>query len=176
MNRTRLDAEAVRDAVLAVSGQLDPTMGGPSVKHFKQSPGIHRTPKVDYTAFDPDAPGGHRRSVYRFVFRTLPDPFLDALDCPDASQFAAARANSVTVFQALALLNDPFMVRMSEHFARRVASAGPPEAQVRQAYRLALGREPTDRETTALAGYAARHGMANACRLLFNCNEFLFIP
>jgi hypothetical protein len=176
MHRTRLDAESVRDAVLLVSGQLDRTMGGPSVRNFKQSPGIHRTPKVDYLAFDPDSPGGHRRSVYRFIFRTLPDPLMDALDCPDASQFTAARASSVTVLQALALLNDPFMVRMSEHFARRVSSAGPVEGQVRRAYLLALGREPTEGERARLAGYATRHGMANACRLLLNCNEFLFVP
>ncbi len=176
MNRTRLDAESVRDAVLAASGKLDAALGGPSVKHFRQSPGIHRTPKVDYLAFDPDGPGGHRRSVYRFIFRTLPDPFMDALDCPDASQFTAARASSVTVLQALAMLNDRFMVRMSEHFAKRVELAGPLDAQVGQACRLALGREPTDRERAALAGYAARHGMANACRLLLNCNEFLFVP
>jgi hypothetical protein len=175
MNRTRLDAESVRDAVLRVSGQLDLTMGGPSVKWFKQSPGIHRTPKVDYLAFDPDGLGSHRRSVYRFLFRTVPDPFMDALDCPDASQFTARRAESVTALQALALLNDPFMVRMSEHFARRV-EAGSIEEQVRRAYRLALNREATEREASALAGYASRHGMANACRVLFNCNEFLFVP
>jgi hypothetical protein len=78
--------------------------------------------------------------------------------------------------QALALLNDPFLVRMSEHFARRVEAAGSAEEQVRQAYQLALNREPTEREANALAGYASRHGMANACRVLFNCNEFLFVP
>jgi hypothetical protein len=176
MNVARLDAESLRDAVLLVSGQLDPTMGGPSVKHFVQSPGIHRTPKVDYLAFDPDSPGAHRRSVYRFLFRTVPDPFMDALDCPDASQFTAARAVSVTALQALALLNDPFMVRMSEHFAKRVAPAGDLAAQVRLAYRLALGRDPRPAEAAALADYAARYGMANACRLLFNCNEFVFVP
>jgi hypothetical protein len=165
----------VRDAVLRVAGKLDPAMGGPSVKHFLQAPGIHRTPKVDYAAFDPDSPGARRRSVYRFIFRTIPDPFMDALDCPDASQFTPARASSVGAFQALAMLNDPFVVRMSEHFADRVAAAGPVEAQVRRAYLLALGREPTDREAAALAGYASRHGMANACRLLLNCNEFLFV-
>jgi hypothetical protein len=176
MNRMRLDAESVRDTVLRVSGRLDRAMGGPSVKHFLQTPGIHRTPKVDYLGFDPDSAGGHRRSVYRFVFRTLPDPFMDTLDCPDASQFTAARASSITVLQALALLNDRFMVRMSEHFAQRVAAAGSVEEQVRQAYRLALGREPTERERARLAGYAGRHGMANACRLLLNCNEFLFVP
>jgi hypothetical protein len=176
MNVARLDAESVRDAVLAVSGRLDRTMGGPSVKHFIQSPGIHRTPKVDYLTFDPDSPGAHRRSVYRFVFRTVPDPFMDALDCPDASQFTAVRPVSVTALQALALLNDPFMVRMSEHFAQRIAPAGDEGAQVRLAYRLALGRDPALHEEAALADYARRHGVANACRLLLNCNEFVFVP
>ncbi len=176
MNRTRLDAESVRDAVLAASGKLDRTMGGPSVKHFVQGPGIHVTPKVDYLAFDVDSPGSRRRSVYRFLFRTLPDPFMDALDCPDASQFAPVRSTSVTALQALAMLNDRFMVRQSEHFAARVASAGDLRAQVGQAFLLALGRPPTEKESAALASYAARHGMANACRLLLNSNEFMFIP
>jgi hypothetical protein len=175
-NLQRLDAEEVRDAVLQVSGQLDPAMGGPSVKLFKQSPGIHRTPKVDYAAFDPDNPGAHRRSVYRFLFRTVPDPFLDALDCPDASQFTAVRPVSVTALQTLALLNDPFMVRMSEHFAKRISTAGEVAEQIRFAYRLALGREPTGPECERLVEFAQRHGMANACRVLLNCNEFVFVP
>jgi hypothetical protein len=176
MNVQRLDAESMRDAVLHVAGTIDYTMGGPSVKHFKQSPGIHRTPKVDYTAFDPDAPGSRRRSVYRFIFRTVPDPFMDALDCPDASQFTAKRNVSVTALQALALLNDPFMTRMSEHFAKRVAAAGALGEQVRQAHRLALQRQPDDGELRLLLAYAQRHGMANLCRVLLNCNEFAFVP
>jgi hypothetical protein len=176
MNASRLDAESVRDAVLQVSGKLDLTMGGPSVKHFIQTKGIHVTPNVDYQSYDPDAPGSYRRSIYRFLFRTLPDPFMDALDCPDASQFAPTRASSVTALQALALLNDRFMVRQCEHFAARVAGAGNTEAQVGEAYRLALGRPPTPKESTALAGYANKHGMANACRLLLNSNEFMFVP
>jgi hypothetical protein len=176
MNRSRLDAESVRDAVLLVSGRLDRTMGGPSIKHFVQSPGIHVTPKVDYLAFDVDSAGGQRRSIYRFLFRTLPDPFMDALDCPDASQFAPVRSTSVTALQALAMLNDRFMVRHSEHFAARVAPAGDVRAQVGRAFLLALGRPPTEKEAAALSSYAARHGVANACRLLLNSNEFMFIP
>lgn len=175
MNRTKLDAESLRDAVLSVSGKLDLTMGGPSVKHFLESKGIHRTPKVEYDKFDPDAPGGQRRSIYRFLFRTVPDPFLDALDCPDASQFTPVRSSSVTPQQALALLNDPFMTRMSEHLAKRVDKSGAVEAQVRDAFLLCLGRPPTEREQALLTDHARRHGLANACRLLFNLNEFVFV-
>jgi hypothetical protein len=176
MNRSRLDAESVRDAVLQVTGKLDLTMGGPSVKNFIQTKGIHVTPNVDYQSYDPDAPGSYRRSVYRFLFRTLPDPFMDALDCPDASQFAPTRASSVTALQALALLNDRFMVRQCEHFAARVAKAGDAAAQVREAYRLALGRPATEKESAAMSAYAQKYGMANACRLLLNSNEFMFVP
>jgi mono/diheme cytochrome c family protein len=177
MNRSRLDAESVRDAVLRVTGKLDRAMGGPSIKQFQQSPGIHRTPKVDYQAFDVDSPGSYRRSVYRFLFRTLPDPFMDTLDCPDSSQFTPVRSSSVTALQALALLNDRFMVRQCEHFAARLNQAGPDlTRQIELAYRLALSRPPTAEETARLSTYAKKHGLANVCRLILNSNEFMFVP
>ncbi len=177
MNRSRLDAESVRDAVLTVSGKLDATMGGPSVKHFKQSKGIHVTPIVDYLAFNVDNPGSYRRSIYRFVFRTLPDPFLDVLDCPDASQFTPARSSSITALQALALLNDRFMVRQAEHFAARLREEAGENVsdQIRRAYRIALARQATPHERELLASYAQRFGLAAACRVIFNCNEFMFV-
>jgi hypothetical protein len=173
MNRTRLDAESIRDAVLLISGKLDPSMGGPSVRQFNQKPGIHVTPEVDYVNFNPDDPANHRRSVYRFIFRTLPDPFMETLDCPDASLAAPRRESSVTALQALAMLNDKFMIRQSEHLAARLS--GDPAAQVRGAYRAILGRAPSEKEAASVGAYAARHGLANACRFLFNTNEFMFV-
>jgi mono/diheme cytochrome c family protein len=176
MNRTRLDAEEVRDAVLLAAGKLDRTMGGPSVKQFIQKPGIHVTPVVDYLRFDVDRPENRRRSVYRFIFRTLPDPFMEALDCPDASQLTPARNGSVSALQALAMLNNKFMVRMSEHLAERATTAGPKLAvRVQAVYQLILGRNPTARESEAVRKYAAKHGLANACRILLNSNEFMFV-
>ena len=88
-NRRRLDAEAIHDAILKLAGRLDTTMGGPSIQQFTLSPGVHVTPVVDYTQYNWDSPGSRRRSVYRFVFRTLPDPFYDALDSADPSQLTA---------------------------------------------------------------------------------------
>ena len=70
----------MRDSLLAISGRLDLRMGGPSDRQFGLEPGIHVTPKVDYAAFDLDSDAGRRRSIYRFLFRTLPDPFMEALD------------------------------------------------------------------------------------------------
>jgi hypothetical protein len=151
-------------------------MGGPSVRQFIQTPGVHVTPNVDYLHFNPDDPANHRRSVYRFVFRTLPDPFMESLDCPDGSQLTPVRSASVTALQALSLLNDKFVVRQSEHIAARVARAEPgPEKQVVLAYRLVLGRVPTPKEARAVGAYAAKHGLANACRVLLNSNEFVFV-
>jgi uncharacterized protein DUF1553 len=76
----------------------------------------------------------------------------------------------------LALMNDKFTVRYAEHFAARLErEAKSPEDRVRRAYELALGRPATESETNRLAEYAEKHGLANACRLLFNCNEFLFV-
>ncbi len=78
--------------------------------------------------------------------------------------------------QALALLNDAFMVRQSRAFAHRLeASAAGPGQRIEDAIVLALGRPPRPAEREALAAYARKHGLANACRLLFNTNEFLFI-
>lgn len=176
MNRQRLDAESIRDTLLQVTGKLDLAMGGASVKQFIQSPGIHVTPDVNYLNFDPDQPENFRRSVYRFVFRTLPDPFMDSLDCADSSQLTPVRNISMSALQALAMLNNKFVVRQSEHLATRAADGGIElQGQVSRVYELALGRRPTAKELRSVSEYAARHGLANACRVVLNSNEFLFV-
>jgi hypothetical protein len=177
MNRTRLDAESIRDAVLQITGKLDLKMGGPSVMQFKlDDPNPSNTPKVDYAQFDVDSPDSCRRSIYRFIFRTLPDPFMDCLDCPDASQLTASRNVSITPLQAMALMNDRFIIRQSEHFADRLARTSPAlTRQIEAAYHLALGRPPTSAELKMLEPYARKHGLANTCRIILNSNEFVFV-
>jgi hypothetical protein len=176
MNRRRLDAEAIRDSLLVIADNLNSTMGGPSVKQFAQSPGVQITPTVDYFNFPVDDPAHARRSVYRFVFRTLPDPFLETFDCPDSSQLAPQRNESVSALQALALLHDQTVVRQSERIAQRVLrEVATSSEQVAALYRLVLGRGPTDAETRIVSEYAQQHGLANACRFLLNSNEFLFV-
>jgi hypothetical protein len=175
-NRARLDAEELRDAVLQVSGRLDLAMGGPSVEHFAISPGVHVTPVVDYTKFDWDAPGAGRRSIYRFIFRTLPDPFMDAFDCADASQLTAARAESVSAQQALSMLNGAFILHHAARFAERLRAQAPDTgARIALACALALGRAPEAEEAADMAAYAERHGLENLCRFLLNSNEFLHV-
>ncbi|MBM3979648.1 MAG: DUF1553 domain-containing protein [Planctomycetes bacterium] len=174
-NRARLDAEQVRDAILAISGRLDRTPGGPSDQQFDMKPGIHVTPKVDYGKFDWDRPQGHRRSVYRFVFRTLPDPLVECLDGADASALTPKRTESVTAPQALALLNNEFILVHAKALAARLEKHSPERArQIEFACRLVWGRAPTATEAKLFATYADKHGLANLCRVLFNTNEFLF--
>ncbi len=176
MNRNRLDAESFRDSVLAVSGRLDVTMGGPGVLQFEVKPGFNTTKLANYNAVNWDAPGVARRSVYRFIFRTRPDPFMSAMDFPDASQFVPTRVFSASPLQALVLFNSNFVLHHSDHLARRIASQEKePIAQVRQAFRLALQRDPTADESTDFTSYTTRHGLAAMCRVLLNSNEFLFV-
>jgi hypothetical protein len=174
--RRRLDAESVRDAILRIAGRLDSTMGGPSVKQFRLSPGVHVTPVVDYTQYEFDGPGSGRRSVYRFLFRTLPDPFFDALDCADASQLIAVRNESTTALQALVLLNDPFVLTECTHMARRLEILAPGlDERIILLFKLAYNRPPAPEEMSLLSAYAGRHGLANLCRVVLNSNEFLFL-
>ena len=174
MNRRRLDAETIRDSVLQISGMLDSTMFGPPVKQFLEAKVFLMRPEADYQGFNADDPANRRRSVYRFVYRTFPDPFMEAMDCPDASQLAPHRNTSVTALQALAILNDKFIVRQSEHLAEHLAAAELP-AQVAAAYKLILNRAPNEREAQLVIEYAQTYGMSNACRMLLNTNEFLFV-
>ena len=176
MNRLRLDSECIHDAVLAATGRLDLRMGGPSDRQFGLSPGVHVTPVVDYAVFDVNSDLARRRSVYRFLFRTLPDPLMDALDCPSGDQITPARINSVTVQQALALWNSGFILQNAEHLAARLSrEAEDIEEQVELGVRLAFGREATETERLQLSEYARKYGLANMCRLLFNANEFVFV-
>jgi mono/diheme cytochrome c family protein len=176
MNARRLDAESIRDAVLQSSGKLDLAMGGPSVRQFIESKGIHVTPNVDYRGYDVDSPGNFRRSVYRFLFRTLPDPLMESLDCPDGSQLSPVRNASMTALQALSLLDNRFIVRQSEHTAARLeATAATMPERIGLLFRLVLLRDPTSDESRKWESYAVLHGLANACRMMFNTNEFVFV-
>ena len=176
MNRNRLDAEQVRDAILRISDCLDLRMGGPGDMQFDIQPGIHVTPKVDYTKFDVASPSARRRSIYRFLFRTLPDPFMDALDCPAGDQLTPSRNASVTVQQALAMWNNAFVAHYAERFSARLESlAKTAEDRVTLACELALNRPPSHEEIADLVAYAEKHGLANFCRLILNSNEFMFI-
>jgi hypothetical protein len=144
--------------------------------HFKLGPPVQSTPTLDYTAFQWDQPGVNRRSIYRFVFRNIADPFMVALDFPDAAQLAPTRPFSASALQALALWNDAFVLYQSERLAERVEKiAADSASRIQSAARLILLREPSGDEQREFAAYVEKHGLAGLCRVLLNSNEFLFV-
>lgn len=174
-NRRKLDAECVRDTVLAISGKLDLTMGGPSFQDFVIEKPQH-SPHYEYNLHDPNDPKSHRRSIYRFIVRSQQQPFMTTLDCADPSMRVDKRNESISPLQALVLLNNGLTVAMADHFANRIRSeANGLEAEVQRAVALALGRPASPEETQTLMPYAREHGLANLCRLLMNLNEFHFV-
>ena len=175
-NRRKLEAEAVRDAVLAVSGKLDLKAGGPGWKDFVVERPEH-SPHYRYDLADPNDPATWRRSIYRFIVRSQPQPFMTVLDCADPSMRVEKRNESVSPAQALSLLNNGFMVTQATHFAERLkAEAGDdPGAQMDLAFRLATGRAASATERDQLVAYSQKHGLPNACRVILNLNEFTFI-
>jgi mono/diheme cytochrome c family protein len=175
-NRRKLEAEAVRDAVLAVAGTLDLTMCGPGWRDFKVEHPEH-SPHWRYDLADPEDKATWRRGVYRFIVRSQTQPFMTVLDCADPSMRVEKRNQSISALQALALLNNGFMTTQARHFAERVEREAGSDvtAQVDLAIRLALGRAATADERAALVPLTEAHGLANTCRAILNLNEFSFV-
>ena len=170
----RLEAEAIRDSILAVSGNLDlTTMGGPGFNVFKPNDNYVRV----YEPRETFGPAEWRRMVYQRKPRIHQDGTFGAFDCPDGAQIAPKRASSTTPLQALNLLNGGFIMQQSDIFARRVQAdvGADPAAQVTRAFRLALGREPDARERDGAVKLVRDHGLVTLCRTLFNANEFLYV-
>ena len=174
-NRRRLGAEEIRDSMLAVSGRLDTKMGGPGYYLFALERPEH-SPHYEYHKFNHDDAASHRRSVYRFIARSQPDPYMTTLDCADSSQSTPQRNETPTSLQALSMLNNGFSLTMSKHFASRLSTeASSPSKQVARGFQLTSGRSPTESELTELTAYAEKYGMHNLCRLLFNLSEFVYV-
>ncbi len=169
----RLEAESLRDAMLAVAGELNSQMRGPGYRDFTTY--VHNT--QFYQMQDPIGPEYQRRTVYRTWIRSGRSSLLDVFDCPDPSTKTPRRAVTVTPLQALALMNNSFVLRTSEQFAQRIhREAGDTiTRQADRAYELAFAREPGQDELAAVEPFVAAHGLAELCRVLFNSNEFLYV-
>jgi len=174
-NRRKLDAESVRDAILAASGRLDLTMGGPGFQDFVITHPEH-SPHYEYQLHDPEDPKSWRRSIYRFIVRSQQQPFMTTLDCADPSMRVDKRNESLSPLQALAMMNNGLITVMARHFAGRVRKECEGiEAQVLRAFELALSRMPSKDELAPLVEYARHEGLENTCRVLLNLNEFSFV-
>ena len=169
----RLEAESVRDAMLAVSGTLNPAMGGPGFQDFK----TFNFNSQFYELYDPPGYAFQRRTIYRTWLRSARSELLDVFDCPDPSTMAPRRPVTTTPAQALALLNGSFALRMADRMAERLNQdcRSEPQRKTERLYRLLFGRAPSEAERQRVERFAEQNGWPALCRVLFNSNEFLYV-
>ncbi len=171
-NPRRLDAESLRDAVLAVSAKLNLERGGPGYRDFNYTEAY--APIYDYIT--PDKPEHWRRSIYRFIVRTTPHRFMSTLDCPDPANLTPARSQTTTALQALTMSNNDFMLRIARHMTARIETeTTSPEAAIRRAFALAFQRDATAAELQAATPLVTEQGLFALCRMLINANEFIYL-
>ena len=171
MNRRRLEAEEIRDAVIATSGQLSDKMGGPPVVlplSKEEFLGI-REPELWPITLDPKE--HTRRSVYLYVKRSFKMPMLETFDVPDPILSCARRESSTVAPQALAMMNGDFTRAYAAKIAERFKGPG----AIESAWRNALGRPPTAAENARAKAFLERNTMADLSLLILNMNEFLYV-
>jgi hypothetical protein len=169
----RLSAEAIRDSMLAASGQLNLKMYGPGFDLFDRRGGLTGFRPVE--AFEGD---GLRRMIYAHKVRRERDAVFGAFDCPDGGQSTSGRRESTTPIQALNLLNSRFTIDQAAAFAARLRAEVGDEisAQVCRAFEIAFSRQPMAAERYDACEVVEAHGLETLCRVIFNSNEFLFVP
>ncbi|MCW5978850.1 MAG: DUF1553 domain-containing protein [Bryobacteraceae bacterium] len=178
MPRQRLEAEILRDQILAAAGTLDRTVGGPAVFPYID-PDLFQSSTERTWPGKPDSdPSTWRRSLYVFMKRSIRYPLFESFDQPDATLSCDRRNRSTVAPQALLLMNNAFVVLHAGKFAERLEreTGDDPGRQVDRAYRLALSRPPSQFERRrALEFLAGETGtLADFCQLLFNLNEFAY--
>jgi hypothetical protein len=173
MNRQRLEGEIVRDALLAVGGRLNTALGGPSV--YPPIPAEALKGVKGWTT-SPDPADHVRRSVYIFARRNLKFPFLEAFDLPDSNLSCPKRERSTTAPQALALLNSSDVVEAAAALAARVTrGAATVDERIALAFRIALGRRPSEAEAARCREFLTGSPLSELCRALLNTNEFVYL-
>jgi mono/diheme cytochrome c family protein len=193
----RLEAEALRDAVLAVSGTLNGELFGPAFKPpIPPEAMLARNTKDPYPTAAVDSNATRRRSVYLFHKRVVQHPLLQAFDAPDASVSCGRRSITTVAPQALALLNDRFFRDRAADLADRLLAGGgtKPRDWIDRGFRLALSRLPDAAERAASERFlqrqlqrrkarepsrspeeVRRHALTDFCQALFALNEFLYV-
>ncbi|MEY5015416.1 MAG: hypothetical protein RIS92_1774 [Verrucomicrobiota bacterium] len=167
----RLEAEAIRDSILATAGSIDLSMGGPgfplldvvleNVRHY--------FPKESFSEKE------FRRMVYMFRVRAAQDGVFGAFDCPDGGSVMARRSRSNTPLQALNLFNSNFVMQQAELLAERLKGLPTPQSQVQSAFGRFFAREPDSFELEASVAMVKKEGLVAFTRALFNTSEFLFV-
>src|SRR5262249_17774550 len=180
----RLESEIIRDAVLTAAGTLDRTPGGPPVPIEPHDDGLV---VVQMKGMPPTAV--YRRSLYLFARRNYNMTLLNVFDQPVMATNCTRRIASAVPLQSLTLLNDAFMLELADRFAERVAAVGPSrERRIEAAFRIALARNPTTKETAAALELLEKtekrytgqpqpemKALAKLCHMLLCTNEFLYV-
>jgi cytochrome c553 len=192
MNPHRLEAEIIRDSILSLSGNLNKEMGGPGIYPRIDSSVIASGSRPRWPLEVKEGPKEWRRSVYIFVKRSVLVPLIEVFDCPVTVVASPVRSVSTVSPQALALLNNEFVLQQSQHFAERVKREAGADlrAQISRAFQLALSRRPSVKENlwatefikSQTEGYAQRSNekpedaaLRDFCHALINLNEFLYV-
>jgi hypothetical protein len=169
----RLEAEAIRDCVLQLSGKLNPETGGPGFLLFRiDHENVHH-----YFPLEKFEPQHFRRMIYMMKIRQEQDEVFGVFDCPDGGQTIPDRSRSTTALQALNLLNSRFMLEQADYLAQRLrAESGENVAdQIKLAFDYAFSRSPSQSELEDSIEFVRQHGLEAFCRAIFNTNEFLFV-
>jgi len=188
----RLDAEIVRDTLLAVSGKLDPTASGPPVPIESRPDGLVAVKEKDCST----PTSKWRRSIYLLARRNYQLSLLSAFDLPTMPLNCTRRTPSAVVSQSLTMLNDAFVLEQADFFAQRVvreAASSEPQHQIERAFAIAFSRQPeaeelnwcvelmdrqAHRQNDSSAGSSdtRQKALANLCHTLLNSSEFLYVP
>lgn len=176
MRYRRLEVEAIRDAMLAVSGQLNPKRFGPAMKPGIPAAALEANTDKEKVWQASDEREASRRSIYTFIKRGLVVPMLETLDLADTVSSCPQRQVTTVAPQALSLFNGDFVNQQAKHFAARLMreAGDDPAKQITLAWRLALCREPTTSELAKMRVFLREEPLEQACRVILNLNEFVY--
>jgi len=174
MNRLRLEAEAIRDTILSVSGELNPAMGGPAVfpevdEELKKRGGVWWEPSSKVER--------NRRSLYILQQRSLELPLIKVFDGTNLNESCAVRGVTTVTPQVLGLFNSKFIHEQSQAMSQRIIRevGTNPESQIDRAFDLALQRAPSEEERAKSLEFSRHQGLTDFCLVLMNLNEFIFL-
>lgn len=172
----RLEAEPIRDSILAVSGQLNPKCFGPPMRPAIPAAALEANTDKDKIWKASDAREASRRSIYTFIKRGLVVPMLETLDLADTVSSCPQRQVTTVAPQALTLFNGDFVNEQAKHFAARLKREAGDDGtkQITFAWRLALCREPSSDEMTKMQAFLREESLEEACRVILNLNEFVY--
>ena len=180
MPRARLDAEAMRDGMLAAAGTLDRTLGGPCVYPYINPDLFQSSTRRTWPGKPDSDPSTWRRSLYVYSKRSIRYPMFETFDQPNLVNSCDRRNRSTIAPQALLLMNNAFVIEQAGHFAERLKkeAGASVAAQVDRAWQLALSRQPLESERSQAVQFVNDNagGLAALCQALFNLNEFVYRP